>query len=167
MRWIWIDKFIEVTPLKTATALKNVTLAEEHLHDLYPDFPIVPHSLLVEGMAQTSGLLVGQARQFKEKVILAKVGKAVFHRLIKPGDTILFIAVVDQLSDAGASISGRIEVRNPDGSGVNDLAAEIELMFSHIDNNLSGIKFPEDNFVFTTAFTDLINDYREDNVARM
>ncbi len=62
MRWIWIDKFVEFTPKQSAAAVKNVTLAEEHLHDLYPAFPIVPHSLIVEGMAQTAGILVGEAR---------------------------------------------------------------------------------------------------------
>src|SRR3954471_18271391 len=82
MRWIWIDKFTGFTSRTSATAIKNVSLAEEHLHDLYPAFPIVPHSLIVEGMAQTAGILVGEARDFKEKVILAKVSKATFHRLV-------------------------------------------------------------------------------------
>jgi 3-hydroxyacyl-[acyl-carrier-protein] dehydratase len=36
----------------------------------------VPHSLIVEGMAQTAGILVGEARNFAEKVILAKGGRA-------------------------------------------------------------------------------------------
>ena len=85
MRWIWIDKFVEFTPRISAVTVKNVTLAEEHLHDLYPAFPIVPHSLIVEGMAQTAGILVGEARNFAEKVILAKIGKASFHRLVRPG----------------------------------------------------------------------------------
>lgn len=154
MRWIWIDKFIEFTPRTSATALKNCTLAEEHLHDLYPDFPVVPHSLIVEGMAQTAGILVGEARAFKEKVILAKVGKATFHRLVRPGDTILFKATVEQLNEQGASISGRVELFG------GDLVAEIELMFSHIDQNMSGIKFPEHNFVFTEQFTELLANYR-------
>ena len=160
MRWIWIDKFIEFTPRTSATALKNCTLAEEHLHDLYPDFPIVPHSLMVEGMAQTAGILVGEARQFKEKVILAKVGKAVFHRLVRPGDTILFKASVEQLNEQGASISGRVEC-------AGGLVAEIELMFSHIDQNMSGIKFPEHNFVFTEQFTDLLSGFKLDGTVRL
>jgi 3-hydroxyacyl-[acyl-carrier-protein] dehydratase len=161
MRWIWIDKFIEFTSRESAVALKNCTLAEEHLHDLYPDFPIVPHSLIVEGMAQTAGILVGEARQFKEKVILAKVGKAIFHQLVRPGDTILFKARVDQLNEQGASISGRVE-RAPAsiGAGDENLVAEIELMFSHIDQNMGGIKFPEHNFVFTEQFTELLANYR-------
>src|SRR5271169_3938579 len=108
MRWIWIDKFVSFNPGKSATAVKNVTLAEEHLHDLYPAFPIVPHSLIVEGMAQTAGILVGEARNFAEKVILAKIGKASFHRLVRPGETITFSARIDQLSEQGASISGTV-----------------------------------------------------------
>src|SRR5437588_8025146 len=108
MRWIWIDKFIEFTPRTSATALKNVSLAEEHLHDLYPAFPIVPHSLIVEGMAQTAGILVGEARDFREKVILAKIGKATFHRLVRPGDTIAYNARIEQLSEQGASTAGTV-----------------------------------------------------------
>jgi 3-hydroxyacyl-[acyl-carrier-protein] dehydratase len=161
MRWIWIDKFTEFTPKTSATAVKNCTLAEEHLHDLYPDFPIVPHSLIVEGMAQTAGILVGEARNFAEKVILAKVGKAIFHRLVRPGDTIFYKAVVEQLNEQGASISGRVEMAG------DILVAEIELMFSHIDQNISGIKFPEHNFVFTEQFTELLANYRLDSAVTL
>src|SRR5882762_5712330 len=109
MRWIWIDKFTEFTSLQSATAIKNVSLAEEHLHDLYPAFPIVPHSLIVEGMAQTAGILVGEARNFAEKVILAKIGRATFHRLVRPGETIHFIAKIEHLDEHGASISGQVK----------------------------------------------------------
>jgi len=157
MRWIWIDKFIEFTSRQSATAVKNVTLAEEHLHDLYPAFPIVPHSLIVEGMAQTAGILVGEARNFEEKVILAKIGRATFHRLVRPGETIYYSAKIDQLSEHGASINGTVQV----GTGPQaSLVAEIELMFSHIDKNLAGLEFPEHNFVFTEQFTELLKTYR-------
>ena len=154
MRWIWIDKFIEFTPRTSATAVKNVSLAEEHLHDLYPAFPIMPHSLIVEGMAQTGGILVGEARNFAEKVILAKVGRATFHRLVRPGETIVYKATIEQLNEQGASISGRVEV-------AGELVAEIELLFSHIDQNMAGLEFPEHNFVFTEQFTELLKTYRD------
>ncbi len=157
MRWIWIDKFTEFTSRTSATAVKNVSLAEEHLHDLYPAFPIVPHSLIVEGMAQTAGILVGEARNFAEKVILAKVGKATFHRLVRPGDTIQYSATISQLNEQGASIEGKVTVAN------GELVAEIELMFSHIDQNMAGLKFPEHNFVFTEQFTELLKTYKTDS----
>ncbi|SRR5690606_9789332 len=153
MRWIWIDKFLSFESGKSAVAVKHATLAEEHLHDLYPDFPIVPHSLMVEGFAQTAGILVGEARKFAEKVILAKITRATFHRLVRPGDAIEFHARIDQLSEHGASTSGQILC---DGQTV----AEIEMMFSHIDQNMSGLAFPEHNFVFTDQFKQLLETYR-------
>src|SRR5438552_6444443 len=118
MRWIWIDKFTEFVSRQRAVAVKNVTLAEEHLHDLYPAFPVVPHSLIIEGMAQTAGILVGEARDFEEKVILAKIGKAAFHRLVRPGETISFTATIEQLNEQGASTAGLVKVNG-------DLVAEI------------------------------------------
>ena len=157
MRWIWLDKFTEFTPRVSATALKCVSLAEEHLHDLYPGFPIVPHSLIIEGMAQTSGILVGDARHFAEKVILAKITRATFHRLVRPGETIAYNARIEQLSDQGASVAGTV-------MSVSDKVADIELMFSHIDQNMAGLEFPEENFVFTEQFLSLIRAYRQ-NVA--
>jgi 3-hydroxyacyl-[acyl-carrier-protein] dehydratase len=159
MRWIWIDKFIEFTPKTSATAIKNVTLAEEHLHDLYPAFPIVPHTLIIEGMAQTAGILVGEARGFAEKVILAKIGRATFHRLTRPGDTLVFHATITSLNETGASVSGVVRAGADESA---DLVAQIDLMFSHIDKNLAGTAFPQHNFVFTEQFTDLLKGCKTD-----
>lgn len=160
MRWIWIDKFTHFESKASAIAIKNVSLAEEHLHDLYPAFPIVPHSLIVEGMAQTAGILVGEARNFQEKVILAKIGKATFHRLVRPGETITFAAKLEQMSEQGASTAGTVKVGD-------NLVAEIEIMFSHIDQNMSGMKFPEHNFVFTEQFASLLSSYKDTLTVRI
>src|SRR5262249_54784893 len=94
-----------------------------------------------------------EARNFAEKVILAKIGRATFHRLVRPGDTITFAARIEQLSEQGASISGTV-------TAGQEKVADIELMFSHIDQNLAGIEFPEHNFVFTEQFTELLKAYR-------
>ena len=154
MRWIWIDKFIQFESGKHAVALKNVTLAEEHLHDHFPGFPVMPESLCIEAMAQTAGILVGEAKNFQEKVILAKIKKAVFFEYVKPGDTIELEAKVESIAPEAASTSGRI-------TRSDKLVAEIDLMFSHIDQNLAGKEFPEENFVFgsdTSVFQSLLRD---------
>jgi 3-hydroxyacyl-[acyl-carrier-protein] dehydratase len=143
MRWIWIDKFIEFESGKRAVALKNVTLAEEHLHDHFPGFPLMPESLCIEAMAQTAGILVGELKKFQEKVILAKIKKAVFFDYVKPGDTIKLEATIESFAAEAAGTSGRITC-------MDKLVAEIDLMFSHIDQNLAGKEFPEENFVFGT-----------------
>ena len=76
MRWYWIDRFTEFESGRRAKAVKNITLAEDHLHDHFPGYPIMPNSLVIEGMAQTGGLLVCESTGFREKVVLAKLSKA-------------------------------------------------------------------------------------------
>jgi 3-hydroxyacyl-[acyl-carrier-protein] dehydratase len=151
MRWIWIDKFTEFHSGKSAVAVKNVTLAEEHLHDHFPGFPVMPETLMIEAMAQTAGILVGEAKNFKEKVILAKIKKAVFFDYVTPGDTIKLEAQIESITPEAASTTGKI-------TRGEKLIAEIDLMFSHIDQNLAGKKFPEENFVFTGTFESLLRD---------
>jgi 3-hydroxyacyl-[acyl-carrier-protein] dehydratase len=154
MRWIWIDKFVEFDSGRRAVALKNVTLAEEHLHDHFPGFPVMPECLMIEAMAQTAGILVGEAKKFQEKVILAKIKKAVFFDYVKPGDTIELEANIESITQEAASTSGKI-------TRSEKLIAEIDLMFSHIDRNLAGKEFPEENFVFGTGasvFESLLRD---------
>ena len=55
MRWIWIDKFLEFRSGQFARAIKNLTLAEEHLHDHFPGYPVMPASLIIEGLAREPG----------------------------------------------------------------------------------------------------------------
>jgi len=149
MRWIWIDRFVEFEPGSSAKAVKNVSLAEEHLHDHWEDFPIMPVSLMIEGMAQTAGILVGQARDFKEKVILAKISRAEVGETVVPGDQLTYHAEIQTITDRAASIHGTV-LRNGQSIGT------IELMFSHIDQNLAGTRFPKENFVFTGQFLRLL-----------
>src|ERR1035437_3473996 len=101
MRWIWIDKFEKFEVNVAAVAVKNVSLAEDHLHDHFPGFPVMPASLLIEGMAQTAGILAGAARGCKEKVILAKSDKATFSRLVRPGEQVVYAAKIVNANESG------------------------------------------------------------------
>ena len=58
-----------------------------------------------------------------------------------------------EVTDIGASTSGKIFVGD-------ELVGEVDLMFSHIDQNISGLEFPEENFVFTDEFRALLSTYR-------
>lgn len=160
MRWIWIDRFEVFESGRRAVAVKNVSLAEEHLHDHVPGFPVMPASLMIEGMAQTAGILVGEARQFAEKVILAKVKRAAFHTLVRPGDQLHYEAEIEQLTESAASTVGRI--RRGD-----EVIGEVNIVFSHIDQNMSGRAFPTENFVFTPQFMSLLNTYRGTGSAKV
>ncbi len=153
MRWIWIDKFVDFQSGIRASTLKNVSMAEAHLHDHFPGFPIMPEALMIEAMAQTSGILVGEARDFQEKVVLAKINKAVFFDFVRPGDTLRLDTVIETMAPEAAGTAGKI-------TREGQVIAEINLMFSHVDQNLAGIEFPKENFVFDdNTFKSLLRDF--------
>src|SRR4051794_18763704 len=131
MRWFWIDRYTEFVSGEHATAFKNVSLAEDHLHDHFPGAPVMPNSLILEGMAQAAGLLVAQRNDFQLEVVLAKVAKVEFHFLARPGDTLVYRAKIEDLKEGGAftSVTSHIE---------NRPQAEAEIFFAHLDRRAGG-----------------------------
>jgi 3-hydroxyacyl-[acyl-carrier-protein] dehydratase len=142
MRWIWIDRFTEFTSGKTARAVKNLSRAEDFFADHFPGWPVMPAALMLEGLAQTGGILVGEANGFREKVVLAKVQRAVFHREVLAGEQLVYDAELLHLRPEGAAVLGRVSA-----GGV--AVGEAEIFFAHLDQSRSRQLFGEDNFVFS------------------
>jgi 3-hydroxyacyl-[acyl-carrier-protein] dehydratase len=141
MRWFWIDRYTEFVSGQRATAVKNVSLAEDHLHDHFPGAPVMPNSLVLEGMAQAAGLLVGEHGGYEHRVILAKVAKAAFHFDARPGDTIVFRTEVKNIDHRGASVTGTTHVGER-------LQGEFEIFFAHLDDRTESRKlFEADEFL--------------------
>jgi 3-hydroxyacyl-[acyl-carrier-protein] dehydratase len=147
MRWYWIDRVTHLEKAKTARAVKCVTLAEEHLHDHFPNYPLMPQSLMIEGMAQTGGILAGSAVDFKENIILAKISKASFHKPVRPGDKMVFDAELVESRPEGHRAQIRVTV---DG----ELVAESNMMFV----NLNSPEGTRDIFVFPKSFMQLLRE---------
>ena len=143
MRWFWIDRFVEFESGSHAKAIKNVTLAEEHLHDHFPGFAVMPASLMIEGMAQTGGILLGELNDFRHIVILAKVPKVEFHGWVCPGESIVYSATLAEARDEGGTVNCVAHVGER-------LVAEAEIMFVHIDQNDKELgAIDQKNFVFS------------------
>lgn len=153
MRWIWIDTFVEFESGRRAVAIKNVTLAEEHLHDHVPGFPVMPAALIIEGMAQTAGILVGEARGFAENVILAKIRKAEFDGFALPGDQLRYEAALESIDERAAMTTGLV-LKNGQPLG------KVDLIFSHVNQAEKPLGLPDHNFVFTDQFMNLLAGFR-------
>ena len=143
MRWFWIDRFIEFESGSHAKAVKNVTLAEEHLHDHFPGFAVMPASLMIEGMAQTGGILLGETHDFERIVILAKVPKMTFHGWACPGDTLVYTAKLIDVREEGGSVECQAHVGDR-------LVADGEIVFVHLDQSDPEFgSIDQKNFVFS------------------
>ncbi len=149
MRWIWIDRFLSFESGKAARAVKNLSLAEDHFREHFPGYPVMPASLMLEGLAQTGGILVGEANQFREKVVLGKIPWARFSREAFAGDQLVYDVEMLQLRTEGASVKGRVTVDQT-------LIGEAEIFFAHLDRSRSQQLFGEHNFVFSGELKHLL-----------
>lgn len=131
MRWYWVDRFIEFRRGKRAVALKAVSMAEEQNDGYYPGVAAMPSALIIEGMAQTAGLLVGEIGGFSARVVLAKIGKAVFHRPALAGDVLRYTAELESVQSHGATAK---VVGHCLTGGTETLQSEVELMFAFLDD---------------------------------
>ncbi len=159
MRWIWIDRFVKFERGKSARAVKKLSLAEDYFQQHLPGYPIMPACFILEGLAQTGGILVGEANDFKEKVVLAKITSAKFHREALAGETLLYDTEIVTLRPEGASIVGKVYTLAPGqsiGEPANPPMAEAEIFFAHLDKSRSQQLFGDLNFVFSGELKHLL-----------
>jgi 3-hydroxyacyl-[acyl-carrier-protein] dehydratase len=151
MRWLWIDRFLEFKRGKSARAVKNLSLAEDYFADHFPGYPVMPACLILEGLAQTGGILVGEANDFQEKVVLAKIVSARFEREFLAGEQLIYEVDLVHLRPEGASVLGRVYGLPPGtvwkgASGAPH--AQADIFFAHLDKSRSQQLFGDHNFVF-------------------
>jgi 3-hydroxyacyl-[acyl-carrier-protein] dehydratase len=151
MRWIWIDRFVSFESGKSATAIKNLSLAEDHFADHFPGYPVMPAPLILEGLAQTGGILVGDANNYTKNVVLAKIPKANFRRDALAGETLTYTTTLQQLSEIGGLVTGTVH-------SAEELIAEAEIFFAHVEpEQFKELTGSSDNFVFTGNLKNMVS----------
>lgn len=113
---------------------------------------------MLEGLAQTGGILVGDATNFQEKVVLAKISKAIFTAEAVPGQELIYRVEMVSLRSEGSVVSGTVSA-----DGVQIGSAEIQ--FAHLDNTRAGQLFGERNFVFDGELKRILGSVRNNGVA--
>lgn len=111
MRFFLIDKITHGEAGTRAAAVKNVALSEDFFDDHFPRRPVMPGVLILEGMAQLSGLLLEaslKARYGKDaKAVLTVIERTKFRDLVRPGDQLAYHAQVTSVNEAGGKTSVR------------------------------------------------------------
>lgn len=88
--FLLVDKVIQLEPGKSLTAIKNVTINEPFFNGHFPQKPIMPGVLIIEAMAQATGLLSFRTLSDKPRsdllFMLVGVDKVKFKKPVVPGD---------------------------------------------------------------------------------
>ena len=93
--FLLIDRILEVIPDKSVKALKNVTMNEPYFTGHFPERPIMPGVIILEAMAQASGILAFTSKehessgQTKALFLFAGADDVRFRRVVVPGDQLI------------------------------------------------------------------------------
>ena len=87
--FLMVDRVIDIRGDEYGIGIKNVTINEPHFQGHFPGNPVFPGVLMIEGMAQTAGVLCIAATGSKARsVFFLTIDKAKFRKPVLPGDTI-------------------------------------------------------------------------------
>ena len=107
MRFILIDKVIELEEGRTIKTVKNVSLAEEYLADHFPTFPVLPGVLLLEGLIESASWLVRRTENFAHSMILLEEAKNVKYKsFLAPGASIEYNVEAKTIEENVSSFTG-------------------------------------------------------------
>jgi 3-hydroxyacyl-[acyl-carrier-protein] dehydratase len=95
--FLLVDRIISLKEGESIEAFKNITINEHVFEGHFPDHPVYPGVMIIEGMAQTGGVLAFKSssekeqEQSKEKVVyFMSIDKAKFRSPVKPGDKLVY-----------------------------------------------------------------------------
>ncbi len=88
--FLMVDRVTDIKGDASAIGIKNVTANEPQFLGHFPAQPIFPGVLMIEGMAQTAGVIciLSRGSQPPKSVYFLTIDKAKFRKLVQPGDTI-------------------------------------------------------------------------------
>ena len=135
MRFFLIDRITRWEVGVAAEGSKSIALSEDFFDDHFPRRPVMPGVLILEGMAQLSGLLLEASLQQKysknAKAVLTVLERTKFRAMAKPGDTLLYRAEVISVNEAG----GKVRATARRGDTVVT-ATEMVFGFKYVDDPL-------------------------------
>jgi 3-hydroxyacyl-[acyl-carrier-protein] dehydratase len=89
--FVMVDRIIDIRGDEHAVGIKNVTINEPQFLGHFPNNPVMPGVLVIEGMAQTAGVLCLRLMPPSEKgrsMYFLTIDKAKFRKPAVPGDTL-------------------------------------------------------------------------------
>jgi 3-hydroxyacyl-[acyl-carrier-protein] dehydratase len=88
--FLMVDRVIDIHGDERGIGIKNVTVNEPHFQGHFPENPVFPGVLMIEGMAQTAGVICIAATYSRQpkSVFFMTIDKAKFRKPVLPGYTI-------------------------------------------------------------------------------
>lgn len=152
MRHFYVDRIVELEPGTRAVGVKGVTLSEEALHDHFPGNPVLPGIHVLEGLAQTAGILLTRTTNDRYVALMVSIDRARFSSFARPGDTVRMTVEIESLNQETARIHGTAMVEDR-------LVAKTQLTFRLVEPD--SLIAPEFRALWQRMVSVWCGDYRD------
>lgn len=112
--FLLIDRVLAIDPGRSLTGLKNVSFNEPFFLGHFPQRPIMPGVLILEALAQATGILAFKSQEEKpdhhSMYYLVGVDNARFKRPVEPGDQLIVEVRLDRIKRGVGKFFGEAKV---------------------------------------------------------
>jgi len=110
VRHYHLDRILSLEPGTCATGVRSVALSDDVFTEHFPGNPVLPGVYVLEGLAQTAGVLLWESTQHTRIAVMVSVDRARFTSFARPGDSVRFSVEVDSLDQQVARVRGTATV---------------------------------------------------------
>jgi UDP-3-O-[3-hydroxymyristoyl] N-acetylglucosamine deacetylase/3-hydroxyacyl-[acyl-carrier-protein] dehydratase len=125
--FLMVDRILQIDGDQRAVGVKNVSINEPFFQGHWPGQPVMPGVMILEAMAQLSGILLSQRLEHTGKIaVLLSLDRVKMRRLVRPGDQLILESEAIRVH----ARTGHCRCRAMVG---DELAAEAEIKFMLVD----------------------------------
>lgn len=110
MRHYHVDRIIRLERGQRAVGVRSVALSDDVFGEHFPGNPVLPGIYVIEGLAQTAGILLWETTDRRRIAVMTTIDRARFSSFARPGDLVQLAVEVEALEERAAVVRGEATV---------------------------------------------------------
>lgn len=107
MRFLLVDSIVDLKSGQAASGVKNVTMSEDFLALHFPNFPVMPGTLIAEALVQLADWVIRESTAFQQMGMVVAFEQLKFRQMVRPGDQLRLAVEILARDESTARVQGK------------------------------------------------------------